>query len=483
MKSAADFRRTKIVCTLGPASSSPDMLRKLILAGMNVARLNFSHGDHASHINTIKNLRAISRELSREVAILQDLAGPKIRLGVLPVAQRELEAGQEVVLFSGQESDSDMIPVNYAYLYHDVEVGDRILLADGMVELKVKKKEEPRVHCQIVVGGSITSHKGVNLPTSSLRIPAVTDKDRDDLEVGLKHQVDFVAVSFVRSPEDLTPLMERLNHQNNRPLLIAKIEKPEAVKGFKEILALVDGVMVARGDLGVEMPLEQVPIIQKRLIKETRQAGKPVITATQMLRSMIDNPRPTRAEANDVANAIFDGTDAVMLSEESAVGNYPVEAVRVLDRVARATEPALGENPFLEEPLSDLLPTTEAAMSRAACWLAEDLKPAAIVASTTSGSTARLIARYRCRYPVVGLTPEIQTCRQLCLSWGVIPALIPTYRDTDEMFAMARTWMLGKGLAAEGDRLIITAGLPVGMPGTTNLLRVLEMTPDPISNR
>jgi len=473
------FRRTKIVCTLGPASSSPEMLKKLIQAGMDVARLNFSHGDHDSHVATIKNLRRISRESGREIGILQDLPGPKIRLGTLAAAQWDLEAGQTVILVPGQSAEPDLIPVNYPYFYKDVAVGDRILLADGMVELKVVQKNDPQVACQVVVGGVISSHKGVNLPTSSLRIPAVTDQDLEDLRIGLENQVDFVAISFVRSPEDLAPLQELLNHQAKRPLLIAKIEKPEAVQRFREILALVDGVMVARGDLGVEMPLEEVPVIQKRLIKETRQAGKPVITATQMLRSMIDNPRPTRAEANDVANAILDGTDAVMLSEETAVGSYPVEAVKVLDRVARATEPSLAESAFLEEPLSQMLPATEAALSRAACWLAEDLKPSAIVASTTSGSTARLIARYRCPFPVVGLTPEILTCRQLSLSWGVIPALIPSYRSTDEMFAMARTWILGRGLAAEGDRLIITAGLPVGVPGTTNLLRVLEMNPGP----
>jgi|Deesub1362A_J573_1020465.scaffolds.fasta_scaffold01546_1 pyruvate kinase len=480
MPELSQARRTKIVCTLGPASSSPQVLRQMLEAGMDVARLNFSHGDHASHRQLITTLRRLSRELGREVGILQDLAGPKIRLGRLEPEPQTLQTGQEITLTAGEQSRQPrLLPVNYPYLCEDVSPGDRILLADGLVELKVLSVEPPRVTCRVVVGGAVSSHKGVNLPTSALRVPAFTDKDRRDLEMGLEAGVDFVALSFVRRPEDLAPVVEILNHQEHRPLLIAKIEKPQAVESFADILTVVDGIMVARGDLGVEMPLEEVPVIQKRLIRQARRAGKVVITATQMLRSMIDNPRPTRAEATDVANAILDGTDAVMLSEESAVGRYPVEAVRVLDRIARATEPAIAHQPLLEEPVSELLPATEAAISRAACWLAEDLKPAAIVASTTSGGTARLIARYRSRYPVVGMTPELRTCRQLTLSWGVIPALIPRYPDTDQMFAMARTWLAAKGLAGPGDRLIVTAGLPVGVPGTTNLVRVMEMEGDP----
>ena len=475
MRDLSELRKTKIVCTLGPASSSPEMLEAMIQAGMDVARLNFSHGDHASHGRVIKDLRRICQAANREIGILQDLAGPKIRLGILPAPEMRLETGQRVSLVPGEEMVGGAIPVNYPHFYEDVAEGEQILLADGLVTLVVEEKAEPLVHCRVVAGGVISSHKGVNLPRTNLRIPAFTEKDRKDLEMGLEMGVDFVAMSFVRGPRDLDPVLEMLNQAENRPLLIAKIEKPEAVDSFLDILAVVDGIMVARGDLGVEMRLEEVPLIQKRIIRQARQAGKVTITATQMLRSMIDSPRPTRAEAADVANAILDGTDAVMLSEESAMGAYPLEAVRTLDRIARATEPAVRDKPFLEEGFSSILPATEAALSRAACWLAEDLKPAAIVASTTSGGTARLIARYRSPFPVVGMTPSLLTCRQLNLSWGVIPALIPRYQDTDQMLAMARTWMSSRGLARRGERIIVTAGLPVGVPGTTNLVQVLEI--------
>ncbi len=478
MEPVAKHRKTKIVCTLGPATSGPERIHRLLEAGMDVARLNFSHGDHDSHRATIKTLRRVSGELGREVAILQDLAGPKIRLGRLE-GERLLEAGDAVTLAPGDSAQGQTLPVNYPYLLDDVEPGDRILLADGLVELAVDDERDGALYCKVVAGGVVASHKGVNLPTSSLRIPAFTEKDRADLELGLAEGVDLVALSFVRNEKDLGPAREMINHSESSPLLIAKIEKPEALERIEEIIGVVDAIMVARGDLGVEVPLERVPVIQKRLISLARQAGRPVITATQMLRSMIDNPRPTRAEANDVANAILDGTDAVMLSEETAVGEYPVEAVKVLDRVARAVEPSLEWDKFLGQEPSDLLPATEAALTRAVCHLAKDLRPAAVVASTTSGSTARLISRYRSPFVVVGLTPSRQTCRQLCLSWGVMPALIPRYQSTDEMFAMARAWVAGHGLAGPGDRLIITAGIPVGVPGTTNLIKVLEMEGDP----
>lgn len=474
METEAWHRKTKIVCTLGPATSGPENIRRMIAAGMDVARLNFSHGDHDSHRAVIHDLRRISADMGREVAILQDLAGPKIRLGLLP-DERRLEAGESVTLAPIDSAPAEALPVNYPYLLDDVAVGDRILLADGLVELAVVEEKEGVLRCQVVVGGLVASHKGVNLPTSSLRIPSFTEKDRADLELGLAEGVDLVALSFVRSERDLAPAREMIASSQSSPLLIAKIEKPEALERIDQIIGTVDAIMVARGDLGVEVPLERVPVIQKRLIRLARQAGRPVITATQMLRSMIDNPRPTRAEANDVANAILDGTDAVMLSEETAVGEYPVEAVQVLDRVAREVEPTLEWEKFLRQEPSPLLPSTEAALTRAACYLARDLKPAALVASTTSGGTARLIARYRSPFSVVGLTPNLQTCRQLCLSWGVMPALIPSYQNTDEMFAMARTWVAAKGLAGPGDRLIITAGVPLGVPGTTNLVKVLEV--------
>ncbi|MBW2622631.1 MAG: pyruvate kinase [Deltaproteobacteria bacterium] len=468
-------RKTKIVGTIGPATSSPEMLRRLIDAGLDVARLNLSHGNHDEHRRIIHELRRISGETGREIAILLDLAGPKIRLGEIPGGERTLEPGEELILISGQEAAGNDLPVNYTYLFEDVHVDDRILLADGRVELCVIEKKDRKVYCQVVVGGDITSRKGLNLPTSVLRIPAFTEKDRTDLEFGLKEGVDIVALSFVRDKKDLAPLREILDGLDDPPMLMAKIEKPEAILNLEEILASVEGVMVARGDLGVEMPLEEVPLIQKRVIEEARRVGRAVITATQMLHTMLNSPRPSRAEVTDVANAIMDGTDAVMLSDETAIGHYPVEAVKVLNRLCRATEPHLNSDRFLHEDHSNLIPLTEAALSRAATRLARDIEPAAIIAATTSGSTARLVARYRPPYPVVGFTSKLSTCRQLCLSWGVLPALVPVYSDVDQMFDQVKEWVQKNNLASPGDRLIVTAGIPLMVPGTTNLLKVIEM--------
>lgn len=469
------IRKTKIVCTLGPSTDSPEQIRALILAGMNVARLNFSHGDHESHRMILHTLREISRELGREIGILQDLGGPKIRIGKLPVQEWRLEVDNKVILSPVTQTDPSVIPVNYPYLVEDVSVGDRILLADGLVELRVEAKEGESVICRVVLGGTILSHKGINLPTSSLRVPAFTEKDRRDLEVGLEEGVDFVALSFVRHEKDFEPVKEMIHQSRKSPLLIAKIEKPQAIDRLENILEHVDGVMVARGDLGVEMPLEEVPMIQKKIIRLARQAGKPVITATQMLRSMISSPRPTRAEATDVANAILDGTDALMLSEETAMGEYPVTAVRVMDRIARTTELHLHEYSFARKPFSEDPPRTQSTIGHSAYLMADDLQAAAIVAATTSGSTARLVARFRPACPVVGLTPNPETERQLTISWGVIPALVATFKDTEEIFELAKRWAMEHHMAQLGDRLVVSAGVPVGTPGTTNLLKVIQI--------
>ncbi|MCB2226227.1 MAG: pyruvate kinase [Desulfarculaceae bacterium] len=467
-------RKTKIVATIGPASADEATLRRMINAGLDVARLNYSHGDHASHREMVGRLRALSAQEGRQIAILQDLAGPKIRLGTLP-EPRDLDAGDEVILAPGSEAEGDILPVAYEHLLEDVKEGQPILLADGMVELKVLAVEADRVRCQVKVGGTVSSRKGVNLPTSHLRVSSFTPKDQRDLEAGLEAGVDLVALSFVRHEDDLGPVRERLNHADDPPLLVAKIEKPQAVERLPQIMAAVDGVMVARGDLGVEMPLEQVPLIQKRIIAEARKAGKVVVTATQMLRSMMENPRPTRAEAADVANAVLDGTDAVMLSDETAMGEFPVESVAMMDRICRASEGSVDSQAALKEGLSPLLPAVAAALSRAAGWLAQDLRPAAIVASTTSGSTARLIARLRPGAPVIGLTPDAGTCRQLAISWGIIPALVEPFADIEQMGERAREWVLASGLAQKGEHIIVTGGAPVGVPGTTNLLKVLEL--------
>ncbi|UCG80045.1 MAG: pyruvate kinase [Desulfobacterales bacterium] len=476
LKRRAGLRRTKIVCTIGPATSSEAQIRRLALAGMDVARLNFSHGDRDSHRETIRTIRRISQELGKQVGILQDLGGPKIRLGKLAVEEKRLEAGERIVLSPNDESDPSALPVNYPYIVDDVNTGERILLADGLVELEVEEKAVDKVICRVLVGGTVQSYKGINLPSSSLSVPAFTEKDRGDLAVGLEEKVDFVALSFVRHERDIDPVQNVLSEAACPPLLIAKIEKAQAISRLEAILAQVDGLMVARGDLGVETPLEEVPIIQKKIIQIARQSGKPVITATQMLRSMVSSPRPTRAEATDVANAILDGTDGLMLSEETAMGNYPVEAVRILDRIAKATEAHLDRRLYISEPLSNLLPMTESSISRAACQMAEDLRAAAIMAGTTSGSTARLVARFRPSCPIVGLTPNLETERQLTLSWGVIPASVASFSNTEEMFALAASWAVDRGLAKPGDYLIVTAGVPVGVPGGTNLLRVIEIT-------
>ncbi|MBW1800819.1 MAG: pyruvate kinase [Deltaproteobacteria bacterium] len=472
---STDARKTKIVCTLGPASDSTEGIGNLIQAGMDVARLNFSHGDLDSHRETIRNIRRISSEMGREVGILQDLGGPKIRLGDLPGGAMEIEAGEEITLSPMEAIVPTAIPVRYPYIVGDVNQGDRILLADGLVELRVELKEEDRLICRVVVGGILHSRKGVNLPSSRLRIPAFTEKDRQDLTLGIEEGVDFVALSFVRHENDLSQIRDMMARSKSRPLLIAKIEKPQAMERLHHILLHVDGVMVARGDLGVEMPLEEVPMIQKKIIHAARRSGRPVITATQMLRSMVNNPRPTRAEAADVANAILDGTDAVMLSEETAMGEYPVTAVHVLDRIAGETEKHLQERDYLGETGSDILPVIESAISRAACILAEDMHASAIVACTTSGSTARLVSRFRSPRPVIGLTHRAKTQRQLNLSWGVIPLLVESFTDTDHMFELAKSLVNREGLAGKGDRLIITAGVPVGSPGTTNMLKVIEL--------
>lgn len=469
------FRKTKIVCTIGPSTDPPERVRELIQAGMDVARLNFSHGDHATHQKSIRTIRSISKELGKDVGILQDLGGAKIRLGELPDQERDLQVDEKIVLSPFRARNPAHIPVNYPYFVEDVSIGDPIMLADGRVELRVEGKEGDRVTARVVVGGIIQSHKGMNLPTSLLRIPAFTEKDRADLAVGIEEGVDVVALSFVRHENDLEPVKEILDQQTHRPLLIAKIEKSQAVERLEAILNRVDGVMVARGDLGVEMPLEQVPMIQKRIIHSARKAGKPVITATQMLGSMMENPRPTRAEATDVVNAVLDGTDALMLSDETAIGKYPTESVRILDRLARAVEPNLEWNRYLKDPIPESLPPTEAAISRSACWLAHDIKAAAIVAFTSSGSTARLVSRLRPPYPIIALTPHSSTLRQLHLSWGVIPDRVTAVQDTDAMFSLAGSWVLANGIAQKGDHIILTAGIPVHVQGSTNLLRVIEV--------
>ena len=467
------MRRTKIVCTIGPACETEEKLRGLILAGMNVARLNFSHSSHEDHARRLSIIRRLSEELKRPVAILQDLSGPKIRIGEVENGTAVLPPGERVSLVPGEGvGNARRLYVNYPHLTSDLREGDRVLLGDGQVELRVEKVTGTEVICKIEVGGEITSHKGINFPGGRLQISAMTDKDWRDLEFGLEIGVDIVALSFVRSPEDVAAVKRYLKEKGKQLPVVAKIEKQEAIDNLDEILSEADGAVVARGDLAVETALERVPIVQKEVIRRCNVKAIPVVTATQMLRSMVDNPRPTRAEATDVANAVLDGTDAVMLSEETAVGQYPVEAVQMMDRIVRAAEEVYPFGRFLHD--SGELPraTVSDAISHAVNLMAEDLSIRAILTPTESGSTARLVARFRPRAEQIAVTSNTQTYRALCLSWGVSPLLCSRFQDTDEMIEKSIALAKQNGLVEAGDQVVVTAGTPVGVPGRTNLIRV-----------
>jgi len=470
-----EVKKTKVVCTIGPASSDPAIMEEMIRQGMDVARLNFSHGDHQGHAEKIALIRRLSAKTGIPIAILQDLGGEKIRVGEIEGETVSLAAGATITLTTKPiKGNARRISVTYPGLIDDVREGDTILLADGTLELKVVAVKPPEVICQVVVGGEISSHKGVNIPSGKLRTKALTNKDKDDLLFGLQAAVDFIALSFVRGSEDIREAKEILRSHNADIPVIAKIERHEALGHIDEIMQEADGIMVARGDLGVEIPLEEVPLVQKQLIKRANALGKPVITATQMLRSMVESPRPTRAEASDVANAILDGTDALMLSEETAIGRYPVESVRFMVMIAQATEKSfphetfLPPDPYQKGEIAD-------AMSHAACQLAADLGVAAIITPTLTGRTARLVSRYRPRHPILAFSPHSTTIRQLILSWGVHPILVPQFTNVDEIVGKGITAALKGGWVAKGQRVVVTAGTPVDLPGTTNLITVKEL--------
>ncbi len=470
------MRRTKIVATLGPSSSDPQTISELIDAGLNVARLNFSHGDHESHGKMIDLIRSISAEKNTCVTILQDLCGPKIRLGILPDEGVELRKGETCILASEAYAEEGVLPVQYDNLEADLKKGDRVVLADGTMELHVEAVNGKKVTCRIVRGGRAFSRKGVNMPTSNLSVVAFTEKDRKDLMFGLEKGVDVVALSFVRSASDLVKIRSILSKEKNPPMLIAKIEKPQAVNNIDEILPMVDGVMVARGDLGVEMPLFDVPVIQKQIIRKARREGKVTITATQMLKSMVNSNLPTRAECTDVANALFDGTCAVMLSEETASGKYPVEAVKVMDALARATEHhVISEYSMKSDEHTADKKNIAWAVGRSACWLAKDLEAGAVVAYTESGFTAASVARFRPSAPILALTPNRRTFTKLNMLWGVVPGLTEGFHDIEEMFSTAAEIAVAKRLAKKGDNIVITAGVPLGVKGSTNMVKVYEI--------
>ncbi|MHB9073258.1 MAG: pyruvate kinase [Desulfobaccales bacterium] len=466
-----DQRRTKIVCTLGPASDG-GILPQLIEAGMNVARLNFSHGTHAEHGARIKRLRDLAALNKAPLAILQDLSGPKLRIGEVPGGEAKILEGEEFYLSAVPLKDGDPgVMVDYPQIISETPLGAPILLADGNIELQVEAKTGQALKCRVVVGGTIRSHVGINFPMHSLSLAAFTEKDREDLRFGISQGVDFIALSYVRSRQDVLEAREFMRSLGADIPIIAKIEKHEALIHLDEILAEVDAIMVARGDLGIEIPPEQVPIIQKEIIAAANQAGKPVITATQMLLSMVSHSRPSRAEATDVANAILDGTDAVMLSEETAAGQFPVEAVKFLDKVSRVTEAHFPHADWLRTRAPSGRQEIPEAISYSACEIAMDLEAQAILTNTEYGGTARLICRFRPKTPIVAVTPREDTWRRLSLSWGVFPLLTPPIRDTDHMLKVVEDVALKAGMLNHGDRVIITTGTPIGTKGSTNLIK------------
>lgn len=467
--------RTKIVATIGPSSNDPDTIRKMLQAGMNVARLNFSHGDHDSHRATVKMLRDVAAQENKVLALLGDLQGPKLRLGFVRTGGIQLNLGDEVVL-TPHRGQPAMIHLPHPELIETVETGATLVIGDGEVELVVTSKQDGVLRCRVTVPGLMESRKGVNAPGTKLPIPSFTDKDQEDLRLICELDLDFVALSFVRTADDIEELREWMRQEKLtlRPI-IAKIEKREAIVHLEDLKKVADGMMVARGDLGIEMPPQEVPLLQKRIIKVCNEVGKPVITATQMLQSMVSNPRPTRAEASDVANAILDGTDAVMLSQETASGSYPIDSVRMMKQISDITEKAF---PYPEwrtkrQQSTDELTSATEAISAASCAVAETLGASAIVSTTMSGQTAQMIARHRPKTPILAVSPLEKTQRRLALVWGVQCILVKDfYTDTDAMLDQTVSAIQPLGIINEGDHIVITAGIPFGSSGHTNLIQV-----------
>jgi pyruvate kinase len=471
------MRRAKIVCTLGPASTSQEMLEKLLDAGMDVARLNFSHGTHADHQAVLDRLRAASLKVRKAVGVLGDLQGPKIRTGKLEKGAIELVEGKELSITTDETvlGTQELVSTTYPHLASDVNVGDRILLDDGLLELKVLATDKKSlIRTEVIHGGTLKNNKGINLPGVALRADALTAKDREDLIFGLKAGVDMVALSFVRTPQDIDMCRQAMLEAGRVVPIIAKLEKPEAIARLDSILEKTDGVMVARGDLGVEIPPEEVPAIQKDIIRRANQRGLPVIVATQMLNSMIEHPRPTRAEASDVANAVMDNTDAVMLSGETASGDYPVESVQMMSRIVEAAESAMRQSfPRIGtgEPLKIPAEFPDVTCG-VACRAAREAGCSLIVAFTLTGNTARLVSRYRPSVPIIAFSPNQEVRRRLSLLWGVMPRVLEPVQETEEMVRRVEEELLARGLAKRGERIVIVFGAPVGQAGKINSLRL-----------
>jgi pyruvate kinase len=464
------MRRTKIICTMGPASDSPEVVGQMLAAGMNVARLNFSHGTHEEHARRIHTLRMEALKADCDLGILLDTKGPEIRTGTMPDEGVELQTGQSFSLDLNIEEigSPERVAVTYEDLWRDVSEGNSILLDDGLIELKVEKSEDTVISTKVLNGGLLKSKKGVNVPNVAIQLPALTEKDIADITFGIEQQVDFIAASFTRKAADVLEVRSLLERNGANIKIIAKIENQEGLSNIEQILEVSDGVMVARGDLGVEIPVEEVPVCQKEIVKRCNDAGKPVVVATQMLDSMMRNPRPTRAEASDVANAILDGTDAIMLSGETASGKYPLEALQTMVKLACRIEKIL----FQKEHLVSYHPHFAEAIGHAGTAIAKDLNASAIITPTQSGVTARMISKFRPQSQIIAATPSPATARSLSLNWGVHSVLIPEILETDELLSVSVNEAWAKNLVKTGDVVVLTAGVPVGKVGATNMIKI-----------
>lgn len=470
------MRKTKIICTIGPASQSEEKLRELMLAGMNVARFNFSHGDHEEQHGKYDRMRKVSKELNLPIAALLDTKGPEIRLRDFEGGKVMLEAGQKFTLTTKEiMGTNEIASITYKELIHDISAGTTILIDDGLIEMTVEEITDTDIICNVVNGGPVSNHKGVNVPGAELSMPYISESDKNDILFGVELGFDIIAASFVRNKEDVLEVRKILDERNSKMMISSKIENMQGIKNLDEIIEVSDGIMVARGDMGVEVPLEEVPVLQKQIIKKAVAKGKQVITATQMLESMMHNPRPTRAETTDIANAIYDGTTAIMLSGESAQGQYPVEAVQTMARIAERTEEDIdfaGRLKKREVPGDGNITT---AISHATCTLAADLDVKAIICVTMSGFTASMISRFKPSCPIIGCTVKRLVWRQLNLQWGVMPLLIQEENTAEDLFHAAIDAAVDAGYIVKGDKIIITAGMPLGISGKTNQLRVVEV--------
>ncbi|HPX91365.1 MAG: Pyruvate kinase [Spirochaetes bacterium ADurb.Bin218] len=468
------MRKTKIICTLGPATDDTDVLRRIFLTGMDVARLNFSHGTHEEHLKRVEIFKQIRDELKKPVALLLDTKGPEIRLRTFKNGEVILKEGDKFTLTTEEiEGDETRVSISYKGLVNDVNRGDRILIADGLIELRVLEVTSIDIVCEVVNGGELSNRKGVNVPGVTVRLPFLSDNDKKDLIFGIKNDFDYVALSFVRSAEDVKVVQKFMEENGGLNIkLISKIENRDGVRNIDEIIRVSDGVMVARGDMGVEIPFEEIPHLQKMIIKKTVSAGKPVITATQMLDSMIRNPRPTRAEITDVANAIYDGTSALMLSGETSIGKYAELTVATMAKIAEKTETEIDYVKLFDNTHINISRNVTDAISYSTCSAAHSLNAAAIITITKSGHTSRMVSRYRPKCPIIASTPLRKVYNQLALSWGVIPMLAEEATTTDEIFQNAVDNALAAGLIKNGDLVVITGGMPVGISGTTNMIKI-----------